>query len=166
MRKVIDLYSVRQIYFDFLLYFIHIKGFIYTLLSTNIDVFLQKFFRMTIHKEGYPTIIVLALLAFISSEMSYLYLSTLGFVIVLCTVLTILGIVLFFFRNPIRRERYTDDNGVISPADGTVVVLEKVMESEFFNEERIQLSIFMSLYNVHKNFFPVSGEVSYYKHHS
>lgn len=128
--------------------------------------FCTNFFEMIIHKEGYPTIIVLALLAFISSEMSYLYLSKIGFVIVLCAALIILGIVLFFFRNPVKRPRFTNDKGVIAPADGTVVAIEKVMESEYYKEERIQLSIFMSVFNVHKNFFPVSGEVCYYKHHS
>lgn len=121
---------------------------------------------MTIHKEGYPTIIVLALLTFIASEMSYLYLGTFVFALVLCATLTILGIVLFFFRNPVKRQRFTNESGVVAPADGTVVAIEKVMETEFFKEERIQVSIFMSVFNVHKNFFPVSGEVSYYKHHS
>lgn len=127
--------------------------------------FCRNLLKMTIHKEGYPTIIVMALLGFIASEMSYLYLSTVGFIMVLLIAMIFLGIVLFFFRNPIKRQRVVDDAGVISPADGTVVAIEKVMESEYFNEERIQLSIFMSVFNVHKNFFPVSGEVTYYKHH-
>ena len=133
---------------------------------SNNNVLLQKFFEMTIHKEGYPTIIVVALLAFIASEMSFLYFSTVGFVLVLCATLTILGLILFFFRNPVKRPRFAVEEGVVAPADGTVVAIEKVMESEYYNEERIQLSIFMSVFNVHKNFFPISGEVMYYKHHN
>lgn len=121
---------------------------------------------MTIHKEGYPTIVVVALLAFITSEMSYLNLGKFGFIAVLLLMLSILGIVLFFFRNPVKRESFTNDKGVIAPADGTVVAIERVKDAEFFNDDRIQVSIFMSVFNVHKNFFPVSGEVVYYKHHS
>lgn len=128
--------------------------------------FCANFLKMNIHKEGYPTIIVVALLALISSEMSYLYLGKLGFFMVLISTFSILGIVLFFFRNPIRRKSYTNDAGVIAPADGTIVAIEKVQELEFFKDERIQVSIFMSVFNVHKNFFPVDGEVTYYKHHS
>lgn len=128
--------------------------------------FCANFLEMTIHKEGYPTIIVIALLAFITSEMSYLYFSTFGFVFVLATTLSILGVVLFFFRNPVKRKCVTAEDGIIAPADGTVVAVEKVQEKEFFNDERIQVSIFMSVFNVHKNFFPVSGEVTYYKHHN
>ena len=121
---------------------------------------------MTIHKEGYPTIIIIALLTFISSEMSYLYFGTLGLVAALIPTLTVLGIVLFFFRNPTQRKPFMDDKGVIAPADGTVVAIERVKDVEYFNDDRIQVSIFMSVFNVHKNFFPVSGTVTYYKHHN
>lgn len=127
---------------------------------------LRKFYKMRIHKEGYPFILVVVLLAFIVSEMSYLYLSKLAFLLVLCPTLILATIVTVFFRNPVKRKKVVDDNGVISPADGTVVAIEKVFESEYLKEERIQVSIFMSIYNVHKNFFPIPGEVSYHKHHN
>ncbi len=121
---------------------------------------------MKIHKEGIPTIVVLALLSFIISEMSFLYLSRTGFLIVLVIMLSILGVVIRFFRNPVKRPVVTDADGVIAPADGTIVAIEKVHEPEYFEGERMQVSIFMSVYNVHKNFFPLSGEVIYHKHHS
>lgn len=120
---------------------------------------------MTIHKEGYPIIVVAALLTLIISELSYLYLSTVLFVIILVAVLGLLGMIVFFFRNPVKRKAVINENGVISPADGTVVAIEKVNETEYFKEERIQISIFMSIYNVHKNFFPVDGKVVFHEHH-
>ena len=63
-----------------------------------------------------------------------------------------------FFRNPERLSEYPNDS-VISSADGTVVVIEEVIETEYFNDKRIQVSVFMSLHNVHINWFPVSGKV-------
>lgn len=81
-------------------------------------------------------------------------------------MLCLLSSVVCFFRNPVRRKAVTVDNGIIAPADGTVVAIEKVHEPEYFKGERLQVSIFMSIYNVHKNFIPFSGKVDYYKHHS
>lgn len=120
---------------------------------------------MKVHKEGYPIIVVFALLGFIISEMSYLHLSKVAFFVVLFVVLFVLGFAVRFFRNPTRRKPILNESGIIAPADGTVVAVEKVMESEYFDGERLQVSIFMSIYNVHKNFFPVSGEVLFHKHH-
>ena len=122
---------------------------------------------MRVHKEGYPIILVFALLGFIIAEMSYLKLgATVPFYCVLFAVLFVLGFVVSFFRNPINRKPHIQDNAIIAPADGTIVTIEKVMESEYFKEERLQVSIFMSIYNVHKNFFPISGDISFYKHHN
>jgi len=74
------------------------------------------------------------------------------------------GFVIAFFRIP-RRELRSDDGLVFSPCDGTVVVAEDVDEREVTGERRIQLSVFMSVTNVHQNWFPVGGRVSYFRHH-
>jgi len=69
-----------------------------------------------------------------------------------------------FFRNP-KRLIPIGENNVIAPADGKVVVMEEVMETEYFNEKRLQVSIFMSPANVHVNRSPIDGEIKYFKYH-
>lgn len=73
--------------------------------------------------------------------------------------------VLQFFRNP-KVDLPDNENAIYAPADGKVVVIEKVTESEYLNEKRIQISIFMSPINVHVNRSPVAGIVKYFKYHS
>ncbi len=73
--------------------------------------------------------------------------------------------VIWFFRIP-RRHLLSDDGVVFAPCDGRVVVAEDVIESEVTGERRVQVSIFMSITNVHANWFPVGGRVSYFKHHN
>lgn len=121
---------------------------------------------MRIHKEGYAIILVFALVGFIIAEMSYLKFSSTAFYCVATAVISFLGFVVSFFRNPINRKPVISMHDIIAPADGTIVTIEKVHEPEFFKGERLQVSIFMSIYNVHKNFFPMAGEISYYKHHN
>ena len=75
-----------------------------------------------------------------------------------------MGFVMFFFRVPVR-QKVGDDNVVTSVADGKVVVIEKVFESEHLNRECIQVSVYMDFFNVHVNFWPIDGEVTYYKYH-
>ena len=74
-------------------------------------------------------------------------------------------LVIRFFRVPITRRTTHMANAVLSPADGVVAVDEVVMEDEYFHEERRKISIFMSIYNVHINFFPIDGAVTYYQYH-
>lgn len=69
-----------------------------------------------------------------------------------------------FFRFP-TRQHLSEDGVVFAPADGTVVVIEKTFEGEFFKDERIQVSIFMSVWNVHINWYPIKGVVDYFRHH-
>lgn len=69
-----------------------------------------------------------------------------------------------FFRNPIRHT-LADANAVIAPADGKVVVIEETTEGEYLKDKRIQVSIFMSPFNVHVNRYPVSGQVTFCKYH-
>ncbi len=78
--------------------------------------------------------------------------------------LFLMGFVLFFFRVP-RRETTLGDNVVTSVADGEVIVIEKVYEPEYLKSECIQISVYMDFFNVHVNFWPISGEVTYYKYH-
>lgn len=73
-------------------------------------------------------------------------------------------IILQFFRNP-PRHTVLNEQHVISPADGKVVVIEEVEEPEYFKGKRLQISVFMSPFNVHVNRNPVSGIVSYFKYH-
>jgi phosphatidylserine decarboxylase len=73
--------------------------------------------------------------------------------------------VIWFFRIP-NRPQLADDEMVFSPCDGTVVVCEDVMESEVLGHKCLQVSMFMSIPNVHINWFPVGGRVSYFKHHN
>lgn len=74
------------------------------------------------------------------------------------------GLVVWFFREP-RRPLHIDDSIVYSPADGKIVVVERTIEKEYFNDERIQVSVFMSVINVHVNWFPVGGTVKFFKYH-
>jgi phosphatidylserine decarboxylase len=74
------------------------------------------------------------------------------------------GLVLQFFRNP-DRKILRDENKIIAPADGKIVIIEEVEEQEFFKDKRLQISIFMSPLNVHINRYPVSGKIEYAKHH-
>ena len=70
-----------------------------------------------------------------------------------------------FFRVPIWRKTTIEEDAVVSPADGVIAANEVVMEDEYFHDKRRQISIFMSIYDVHINFFPFDGSVTYYKYH-
>lgn len=79
-------------------------------------------------------------------------------------VLFFLIMILQFFRNP-KRPVDIDDNHVIAPVDGKVVVIEEVFESEYFKDQRLQVSIFMSPINVHVTRYPVNGKIKFSKYH-
>ncbi len=83
--------------------------------------------------------------------------------IALVLTLALLYIILQFFRNPARNT--PTESAIIAPADGKVVVIEEVEEPEYFKGKRLQLSIFMSPFNVHVNRYPISGTVTYVKYH-
>lgn len=73
--------------------------------------------------------------------------------------------VTFFFRNPRRIVEIDDPSLVVAPADGTIVVIEPTVEHEYFGDKRIQVSIFMSVFNVHANWYPIGGKVLKVEHH-
>ena len=80
-------------------------------------------------------------------------------------LLIVLVLTIRFFRVPIWRETTFEEDAVLAPADGEIAANEEVMEDEYFHDKRRQISIFMSIYDVHINFFPFDGEVTYYKYH-
>jgi phosphatidylserine decarboxylase len=82
-----------------------------------------------------------------------------------CLVMAVVYLILInFFRCPIRYFQGETDGIVVAPADGRVVVIEEVEETEYFHDRRLMVSIFMSLFNVHANWFPVDGRVKFVKH--
>ncbi|WP_194851054.1 phosphatidylserine decarboxylase family protein [Nonlabens antarcticus] len=117
------------------------------------------------HKEGTTSILIAIVVAAALTAVAFTVPVPLWlhFVLLALAVFTVV-IILQFFRNP-QRSVVLDDTSVVSPVDGKVVVIEKVMESEYFNEERIMISVFMSPINVHVTRYPVSGKVAYSKYH-
>ena len=121
--------------------------------------------KIKLHIEGYPVIIlVFLLLSAIIILINILFpVQTFIHVILYLAGLIFYFFVVRFFRNPIR-ELVPDNTKIISGADGKVVVIEEVIENEYFNEKRKQVSIFMSPTNVHVNWFPVGGIIKYFRH--
>lgn len=120
---------------------------------------------MTIHKEGYPTIaFTLVFLTVLNILETQLLSTTASDVIVRVFSLTFFLIILQFFRKP-SRKAVEDETLIISPADGKVVVIEEVFESEYLKENVMQISVFMSPVNVHINWMPITGQVEYFRHH-
>jgi len=123
---------------------------------------------MKIHREGYLIIAIgMSILAALQIGNYFLYRATEWFwlfILLSVGILTFAYLIIQFFRVPKRVCRF-EPNDVMCPADGKVVVIEEVEETEFFNDRRIQVSIFMSPLNVHANFNPISGIVKYVKYH-
>lgn len=121
---------------------------------------------MLIHREGYKIILVtLLILAGLNIAMqSWLGEESLAGRIILAISLVFFILIVQFFRNP-SRNTVINENHVIAPADGTVVVIEEVEEPEYFKDKRRQVSIFMSPVNVHVNRNPIAGTVKYAKYH-
>jgi len=119
-----------------------------------------------IHKEGYPSIILTILVVAIINALTFYFASAYPIIIWLGYALSVflLVTILQFFRNPSRKV-IIDENSIVAPADGKVVVIEEVTETEYFNDKRLQISIFMSPINVHANRYPISGIVKYAKYH-
>lgn len=121
---------------------------------------------MRIHKAGYSVILVVFMLFVVLNGLFY-YVSPslISRYIVFGASFLFLLFVFRFFRHP-RRSIQFNQNQIISPADGKVVTIEEIEEDEFLNEKRIQISIFMSVWNVHINWFPVLGKVKQSLHFS
>lgn len=119
---------------------------------------------MRIHREGISILIVFSVFVTTVNLIVAWYLPII-FPLTLLGALLLMGLSINFFRNPIRKVPKSDAQLIYAPADGTVVVLEEVEETEFFKDKRLQVSIFMSIYNVHANRSPIDGEIIYFKYH-
>lgn len=122
---------------------------------------------MTIHKEGYKTIGLSALVWLVLNVFSFYLIGS--FYIWLTIVILIITTILFlfiisFFRVPNRVLTITNEN-IICPADGKVVVMEEIIDNEYFHDKRLQISIFMSPLNVHLNRYPMDGKIVYSQYH-
>ncbi len=123
---------------------------------------------MQLHREGTATILIATLILgafeffnyWLYKQLDWLWL----FILLTTGVLVMWYLVLQFFRIPKRSFTFSE-NDILCPADGKVVVIEEVEETEYFSGKRIQVSIFMSPLNVHANYFPISGIVKYVKYH-
>lgn len=120
---------------------------------------------MKFHKEGYTSLAITILFIFIINAVADYYDASalVKWVLYIFSAFLFITIVQFF-RSP-RKNISVDDHIILCPADGKVVVIEETEETEYFNDKRIQVSIFMSPVNVHVNRNPISGIVSYFKYH-
>ncbi len=121
---------------------------------------------MAIHKEGYKILVfgfITLLVVNIIVNIIWSDLTLVKWAFMICSMMLYIFL-LFFFRWPARH--LEPDNGLVyAPADGKVVVIEDTFEKEYFNDTRLQVSIFMSPFNVHSNRYPVSGRIKYVRYH-
>ena len=117
-----------------------------------------------ITKYGLEIVVITLVIAAAILVLCYLYIERewLRWLIAV-TAIVFVALVLNFFRDPQRRTP-TEENIIVSPADGTVVLIKEVYEADYLRSEALQVSIFMSPLNVHVNRFPISGEVGFFKH--
>lgn len=125
----------------------------------------KKFNKIRLHHEGTHTLVLCGIIFVLVNILCYvLFRLTIPFYAVLATTTVVYIILVNFFRCPIRFFNGDTEGLVIAPADGTIVVLEETLENEYFHDKRIMVSIFMSLLNVHANWFPVDGVIKMVKH--
>ena len=121
---------------------------------------IKKLKKIRIHREGTDTLIYSVLAIGLVASLLYHFVDN---KIPFWSFAVIFGaawlVVLNFYRCPIRFFEDDTERLVVAPADGKIVVIEEVMENEYFHEKRLMISIFMSLFNVHANWFPVDGKV-------
>jgi len=122
--------------------------------------------NMRIHKEGWWILLAVFVVLVVINLIVFLRFSQLIWILNILLSICTFSFVTYFFRNPSRPGEIDDQSLIIAPADGTVVVVEPTMEDEFFKDKRIQVSIFMSVFNVHANWYPIAGTVKYTKYHN
>lgn len=121
---------------------------------------------MKIHREGTNILVILLAMLAVINVPAWMFIRPMAIPIAFTAISTILFLlVLNFFRSPRRHFPGNRDRVVVSSVDGTVVALERTFESEYLQREVIQLSVFMTVFNVHANWYPVDGEVEYVRHH-
>ncbi|MFL2643601.1 MAG: phosphatidylserine decarboxylase family protein [Flavobacteriales bacterium] len=115
------------------------------------------------HKEGY-TIIIISFIIIVLIILGLDHYAIKYDLAIKIFLLIVFVLILQFFRNP-KFEINSNKNYILSPVDGKIVIIEKVYEPEFFKDERLQVSIFMSPLNVHVTRYPISGKVVFSKYH-
>lgn len=126
---------------------------------------LKRLKKIRIHREGTHTLIGSLLLLLVVNSALYFGLNNkVPFYIVGAISLIVYGILVNFFRCPIRLFGQDTEKVVVAPADGKIVVIEEVEENEYFHDRRLMISIFMSLVNVHANWYPVDGTIKKVEH--
>lgn len=120
--------------------------------------------KVKIHHEGTNIILILLLILLAINIPMWLYVKPAAIPVTAVSAILFLSVV-NFFRSPRRHFNGNRENVVVASADGKVVALEETFESEYLNCRVIQLSVFMTVFNVHANWFPVDGKVLFVKHH-
>ncbi|MDY6265967.1 MAG: phosphatidylserine decarboxylase family protein [Prevotella sp.] len=127
---------------------------------------IKKLKKIRFHSEGRDQLFYGAVLILLIALLLWFGFSTkIPFIIFLIVFGSVYGVVVNFYRCPIRYFPSEDtDKLVVAPADGKIVVIEEVDENEYFHDKRLMISIFMSITNVHANWFPVDGKVKFVRH--
>ncbi len=120
--------------------------------------------KVKIHREGTNILIILLVILLAINVPIWLYLKPAAIPVTAASGIFFL-LVVNFFRSPRRHFMGNRENVVVASADGQVVALEETFEDEYLHRKVIQLSVFMTVFNVHANWFPVDGEVLFVKHH-
>ncbi|MBR5101528.1 MAG: phosphatidylserine decarboxylase, partial [Muribaculaceae bacterium] len=123
--------------------------------------------RVKIHREGLNIIFALLFILAVVNIAAYVFITpkVIPWIFIIISGILFL-LVVNFFRSPRRHFKGDVDSAVVSSVDGTVVALEEVFEDEYLHQNVMQLSVFMSVFNVHANWVPVKGTVRYVKHHN
>lgn len=123
--------------------------------------------RVKIHREGTNIILVLLFILLVINGLAYLFISYKSIPLIFAIISAIFFLlVVNFFRSPRRHFKGEKENIVLASVDGTVVALEEVYESEYLKRNVMQVSIFMTVFNVHANWVPVEGVIKYVVHHA
>ncbi|MBQ1987241.1 MAG: phosphatidylserine decarboxylase family protein [Muribaculaceae bacterium] len=123
--------------------------------------------RVKIHREGTNIILVLLFILLVINGLAYLFISYKSIPLIFAIISAIFFLlVVNFFRSPRRHFKGEKENTVLASVDGTVVALEEVYESEYLKRNVMQVSIFMTVFNVHANWVPVEGVIKYVVHHA
>ena len=121
---------------------------------------------MRIHKDGWGTIAAIWAVGLGIIALCTYFIQTEWITVAISVIIAFLMcFILYFFRVPVRRGNIDSEKSVTSVADGEVVIIEKVFEEEYLKRECMQISVYMNFFNMHVNFWPISGECTYYKYH-
>lgn len=128
---------------------------------------LKRIRKYKIHREGINILTYLGLFLAVVNGVVYVFVPCKTFFVTVLSVSVLFYLlVVNFFRSPRRHFGEEDTEGlVVASADGKIVAIEEVFESEYFQDKRLQISIFMSVLNVHANWYPIDGKVVHVKHH-